>query len=77
MKQRKDDRSIYSDSKIALGWIKKKKSNTQLDKTDENAKIFELLERDEKWLEQNTYSNQLLKCETKAWGEIPADFGRK
>ena len=77
MKRRKDDRPIYSDSKIALGWIKKKKSNSQLDKTKRNAKVFELLERAEKWLEQNTYSNQLLKWETKAWGEIPADFGRK
>lgn len=77
MKRKKDDRPIYSDSKIALGWIKKKKSNTQLDKTDKNMKIFELLERAEKWLEQNTYNNQLLKWETKAWGEIPADFGRK
>ena len=77
MKRRNDDRPIYSDSKIALGWIKKKKSNSQLDKTERNAKVFELLERAEKWLEQNTYSNQLLKWETKAWGEIPADFGRK
>jgi ribonuclease HI len=29
------------------------------------------------WLEANSYSNKILKWETKAWGEIPADFGRK
>jgi ribonuclease HI len=35
------------------------------------------MERAEKWLNENTYSNKLLKWETKAWGENPADFGRK
>lgn len=25
----------------------------------------------------NTFENALLKWETKAWGENPADFGRK
>ena len=36
-----------------------------------------MLSRAEKWLENNTYENELLKWETKAWGENPADFGRK
>ncbi len=34
----------------------------------------------QKWLEKNPemISNRtILKWETKAWGEIPADFGRK
>ena len=31
----------------------------------------------EKWLKENSFSNPILKWETKAWGEIPADFGRK
>ena len=31
----------------------------------------------EKWLNENKYENQILKWETKAWGENPADFGRK
>ena len=30
-----------------------------------------------KWLNQNEFPNQLLKWETRAWGENPADFGRK
>lgn len=77
MKQKNDDRPIYSDSTIALGWIKKKKSNTKLDKTEQNEKIFGLLNRAEKWLAENTFSNKLLKWETRAWGENPADFGRK
>jgi ribonuclease HI len=36
-----------------------------------------LVKRAEKWLEKNTYTNPILKWETQAWGEIPADFGRK
>ena len=36
-----------------------------------------MIQRAEKWLQKNTYSNPILKWETKAWGEIPADFGRK
>jgi len=29
------------------------------------------------WLNTNDWKNPLLKWETKYWGEIPADFGRK
>jgi len=68
---------IYSDSMIALSWIKKKKCNTKLLQTQANQEIFNLIYRAEKWL--NTYKSNIpiLKWETKLWGEIPADFGRK
>ena len=36
-----------------------------------------MLHRAVKWLESNDYSNPVLKWETKAWGENPADLGRK
>jgi ribonuclease HI len=68
---------IYSDSKIALGWVKDKKARTNHPPSEKNKKLFEMLARAEKWLENNTYENPLLKWETKAWGENPADFGRK
>lgn len=68
---------IYSDSKTAIAWIKKKKANTKLEQTPKNENLFEIIERAEKWLSQNTYTNKILKWETKIWGEIPADFGRK
>lgn len=71
------DRKIYSDSKIAIGWIKRKKCNTKLQRTMKNQTLFDLIDRAETWLETNTYTTQILKWETKAWGEIPADFGRK
>jgi len=68
---------IYSDSKIAIGWVKNKESRTFHDKSEKNKKLFDLLERGEKWLHENEYENKVLKWETKAWGENPADFGRK
>ena len=68
---------IYSDSKIALTWIRAKKSGTNHAPSEKNKKLFDMLSRAEKWLENNTFENELLKWETKAWGENPADFGRK
>ena len=77
LKQKNSDRKIYSDSKIAIAWVKRKKCNTKLKKTSKNKKIFDLILRAENWLENNTYKTVIIKWETKAWGEIPADFGRK
>ena len=68
---------IYSDSSTAIGWVKKKKANTKLDKNHKNAEVFDLIERAEKWLSVNSYSNPIYKWETEKWGENPADFGRK
>lgn len=68
---------IYSDSVNAIKWVKNKKSKTLLERTPENEPVFNLLERAEKWLKENTYTTQILKWETAEWGEIPADFGRK
>lgn len=68
---------IYSDSKIAIGWVKKKKCATKLTPNNRNAKLFDLIHRAENWLKENAYYNPILKWETSEWGEIPADFGRK
>lgn len=69
--------SIYSDSKIAIGWVKAKKCKTKLSPTIVNKPLFDLIRRAEFWLQNNTYSNLILKWQTDVWGEIPADFGRK
>jgi len=68
---------VYSDSVNAIKWIDRKKCNTKLERSERNMPVFELIERAEKWLRTNTYDNPILKWETKQWGEIPADFGRK
>lgn len=68
---------IYTDSKTALSWIKNKKCKTLLERTPQTEKLFVLIERAENWLKNNTYKTKIIKWETKEWGEIPADFGRK
>ena len=68
---------IYSDSKIAMSWIRQKKCKTNLHFDDKNRELLTLIKRAEDWLGKNDFENPILKWETKAWGEIPADFGRK
>ncbi len=76
-KKNLDHYPVYSDSKIAMSWVKKKQCRTNLVFDKDNQQLLELIKRAEKWLKENTYQNPILKWETKAWGEIPADFGRK
>ena len=77
LKQQKSERILYTDSRIAMGWVKKKKCNTKLKQSAKNKGLFELIARAENWLKKNSYSTPIVKWETKAWGDIPADFGRK
>ncbi len=77
LKQKGSSLPIYSDSRNAIGWVKKKKCKTLLERVPENEPVFDLIERAEKWLNTNTYTTPILKWETSEWGEIPADFGRK
>ena len=68
---------IYTDSRIAMGWVAKKRCKTTLPRGRKTEKLYELIDRGEAWLKDNTWRNPILKWETKRWGEIPADFGRK
>ena len=68
---------IYSDSVNAMSWVKQKKCKTKLERTPKTEELFKMIERGEKWLRENTWTVPILKWETKQWGEIPADFGRK
>ena len=68
---------IYSDSLTAISWVKKKKCNTSLQKDDSTVELFMLIGRAETWLKNNSFNNKIIKWDTKEWGEIPADFGRK
>ena len=77
LKQKNSERILYTDSRTAMSWVKKKQCNTKLPRSPKNALLFELVDRAVKWLKSNTYTTTVVKWETKAWGEIPADFGRK
>ncbi len=70
-------RPIYTDSNTAISWIRNKKARTKVEPREENREIFNLIRRAEYWLQHNTWDTPILKWHTEAWGEIPADFGRK
>lgn len=77
LKKQKSAAPVYSDSLTAIHWVKLGHANTKLKTSPANKSLFYLIERAEKWLRSTKYPNRLLKWETKAWGENPADFGRK
>ena len=69
--------TIYSDSVNAQLWVKKQRCATKLERTLETEKAYELIFRAEMWLRTHAYRVPIVKWNTKEWGEIPADFGRK
>jgi len=76
-KQNKELKILYSDSANAISWIIQKKCKTKYEKTENNTKLFDDIKRAVLWLENNEYETKILKWNTGAWGEIPADYGRK
>lgn len=77
LKQKGLNMPIYSDSRNAISWVKQKKCKTKLPREPRTEALFQLIERAEKWLHENSYTIPILKWETDRWGEVPADFGRK
>lgn len=77
LKQHGSNLPVYSDSRNAILWVRQQKCKTQLTRTAANSAIFDLIARAENWLQHHTYGNAIIKWDTRAWGEIPADFGRK
>ncbi len=69
--------TIYSDSKTALSWVKKKMVKTTVPQTERNRYLFEVLGRAIIWLRTHNWPVKILKWQTEEWGEVPADFGRK
>lgn len=70
-------KTIYSDSLNALKWVRQKKALSTLKRDKSTEEIWELVDRAEHWLRTHTYSNRILKWQTREWGEIKADYGRK
>lgn len=68
---------LYSDSVNAQKWVRMGICKTTLEETEQNAPIFDMIRRAESWLRTHTFRVPIYKWETKQWGEIPADFGRK
>ncbi|WP_028552259.1 ribonuclease H [Paenibacillus sp. UNC451MF] len=77
LKQKGSDMTIYSDSVTAISWVRKKEVATNLARDASTQEIWTLVDRALAWLRSNTYNNKIIKWDTKAWGEIKADYGRK
>lgn len=69
--------TIYSDSRTAISWVRRKQCKTTLEKNERTAPLFDMIARAEQWLKARRVTTRILKWETREWGEIPADFGRK
>ena len=68
---------IYSDSRNAMLWVKKKQCKTKLARTPRTEQLYQIIARAENWLRTHQINTPILKWETQKWGEVPADFGRK
>lgn len=77
LKQKQINIPIYSDSITAIAWVRHKKHKSVVLPTEKNMVIFDLLQRAEFWLQNNIFTTPIIKWNTRCWGEIPADFGRK
>jgi len=77
LKKRGSAKTVYSDSRTALKWVREKKVVTTLERDESTREIWELVDRALHWLNTNTYPNKVLKWQTELWGEIKADYGRK
>lgn len=77
MAQTGDRRAIYTDSRTALSWLRRRGSNSKLKPDALNAPLLALLARADKWVSTHTWPNRVIKWDTDHWGEIPADYDRK
>ena len=64
---------LWTDSKIAMGWIKTGKLGPSV---REPELIMKLIQKIQRLLNQNPQL-ELKKWHTRTWGQIPSDFGRK
>lgn len=72
------DLPIYTDSICAIKWIKKGFANSYYDETFGDGNIIEeLLEDAENFLESCPIQYEVLKWNTREWGNILSDFGNK
>jgi ribonuclease HI len=69
---------IYSDSQTAMAWVRKRRvASKSMAKGQTSDQINDLVQRALAWLNTHEYRNEVLKWNTEAWGEVPADYGRK
>lgn len=70
-------KTLYSDSYNAILWVKKKQCRTKLVRNAQTEQLYQVIQRAEQWLRTHTVSVPIVQWDTRRWGDIPADFGRK
>ena len=71
------DKVIYSDSYNAILWVRKKQCKTNLEHSEKTARLYQIIARAENWLRTHAFNTPIIQWDTRKWGDIPADFGRK
>lgn len=71
------NKTVYSDSYNAILWTMKRQCKTKLARDESTEKLFKIIARADKWLQTHIIRNPVIKWDTRKWGEMPADFGRK
>jgi ribonuclease HI len=61
----------------ALSWVRNRKVKSELKRDAKTENAWRLVDRALIWLAENPKHNPVYKWETEAWGENPADYGRK
>ena len=71
------DYPVYTDSRTAMAWVRQGKCRTE-HPLPPGSRLADLVRRAENWLTAHpAAAGRIRKWDTQAWGEIPADFGRK
>jgi len=70
-------KTIYSDSYNAILWVRKKACKTKLERNEKTAALYNIIARAENWLRTHPVQVPIIQWDTRKWGDIPADFGRK
>ncbi|PSL43577.1 ribonuclease HI [Salsuginibacillus halophilus] len=68
---------VYSDSATAMKWVRERKVNSTLKRNADSEDMWQRIDAALQWLKENSWSNPILKWDTKTWGEIKADYDRK
>ncbi len=68
------DCPVYSDSQVAISWVRKRVHKSAARLTRE---VQDLLDDAIQWLEANPNHAAVYQWKTREWGENPADYGRK
>jgi ribonuclease HI len=77
LQKKGSNKTIYSDSANAIKWVKQRAVSSTLERDELTKEIWDLVDRAVHWLKTNKYDNKVVKWQTKQWGEIKADYGRK